>query len=172
MIKFSSTANRCRVRVVRLAQDRRGAVLLEATVFLPMLFFLAMGAFEFGRMFQHHHVVVKAVRDAGRFLARVPATCPGGSITVADQETTAKNLALTGVPSGGSPRLPYWTDAGSIDVAVDCFDNGAGTLNGKPFIPLITVTATVPYGDVGFLSLLGVDPVTFVVDHQEVNIGE
>jgi hypothetical protein len=116
--------------------------------------------------------VVKAVRDAGRFLGRVQASCPGGAITNAADTTTAKNLALTGLAAGGSPRLSYWTDPSTVAVAVNCFDNAGGGLAGGAFIPLITVTATVPYGDVGFLELLGFDPITFQVAHQEVNIGE
>jgi Flp pilus assembly protein TadG len=174
MIKYRSiVSSGFRSRLLSgLRLDNRGSVLVEASIFLPMLVFLAIGTFEFGRLYQHHHVLVKAVRDAGRFLARVPALCPGGSIAVANDETTAKNLALTGEPSGGTPRLNYWTSPSTVNVTVDCFDNTANTFAAGQYIPLVTVTATVPYSDVGFLSILGLDPITFQVAHQEVNVGE
>jgi Flp pilus assembly protein TadG len=172
MTKCSCTARRLIARFARAAEDRRGAVMVEATVILPILLFLAIGVFEFGRIYQHHHVIVKAVRDAGRFLARVPATCPGGAMTNAADEAMAKNLALTGLPAGGSPRLPYWTNPATVVVSVNCLDNSGAAYAGPPFIPLITVTATVPYTDAGFLDTFGFDPITFQVAHQEMNIGE
>lgn len=174
MIKFSSIASRrLRLELRHLpALDQRGSVLVEASLILPMLVFLAVGTFEFGRIYQNHHIIVKAVRDAGRFLSRVNATCPGGSITNATDVTTAKNLALTGLPSGGTPRLSYWTSPSTISVTVNCFDNTAGTYLGDPYIPLVTVSAAVPYSDVGFLGVLGLSAITFHVAHQEVNVGE
>jgi hypothetical protein len=59
-----------------------------------------------------------------------------------------------------------------VVVAVNCLDNSAAAYAGPPFIPLITVTATVPYSDAGFLDTFGFDPITFQVAHQEMNIGE
>jgi Flp pilus assembly protein TadG len=155
-----------------LLRNETGTVLLEATLVLPFLLLFAIGAFEFGRILQHHHVVVKAVRDAGRYLARVPAKCPAGAIANAANETTAINLAMTGVAAGGSPRLSYWTNPATVSISVTCFDNTAGAYYGRPYIPLVTVTATVPYGDVGFLEILGFDPITFQLSHEEVNFGE
>lgn len=173
MTKCSFTARQAIfLHFIRTAVERRGSVMVEASVILPLLLVLAIGAFEFGRIYQHHHVIVKAVRDAGRFLARVQASCPGGAITNAADETTAKNLALTGLPAGGSPRLAYWTDPGTVNVAVSCMDNAGSVLAGPAFIPIITVTATVPYSDAGFLDALGIEPITFQVAHQEMNIGE
>jgi Flp pilus assembly protein TadG len=154
------------------ALDTSGAVLVEATLFLPMLLLLALATFEFGRGIEHHHVIVKAMRDAARYLARVPATCPSGSITNATDETTAKNIALTGVPSGGSPRLNYWSDPATISIGVTCYDNTSSTLYGPPYIPLVTVSADVPYADVGVLEILGLGSLTFHVHHEEVNFGE
>jgi Flp pilus assembly protein TadG len=142
----------------------------------PMLISLVLGTVEFGRAFQQHHVMNKAMRDAGRFLARVPVECPSGAstgtVTNATDVTRAKNLALNGTPSGGTPRISYWNDPSTITVQVDCFDNTTGTYRGHSRIPLITVTATLPYQDIGFLDTLGMSAMTFFVRHQEMHIGE
>jgi Flp pilus assembly protein TadG len=159
-----------------LRDDRRGVSIIEMTVMLPVLVSLAFGVAEFGRALQHHHVMNKAMRDAARFLTRVPVDCPSGaatgSVTDAADIATAKNLALNGAPTGGSPRVSYWSDPTSISVQVDCFDNAAGVYRGQPGMPLITVAATVPYQDVGFLAVLGLPAMTFSPSHQQLHIGE
>ena len=163
-------------RLVELAGERSGTSLVEMTIMAPLLIILALGIVEFGRALQDHHVMNKAMRDAARYLARVPVTCPSGSatgtVTNSGDITTAKNLALNGTPTGGSPRVSYWTNPATIAVEVDCFDNTAGTYRGEPEIPLITVSASVPYQDLGFLSVLGLSAWTFSVHHQQMHIGE
>jgi hypothetical protein len=39
-------------------------------------------------------------------------------------------------------------------------------------MPIINVTATVPYADLGFLMVLGLGGFTFSVDHTQLHIGE
>lgn len=151
--------------------DTAGTAVLEFTLVAPLLIVLGLGAGEFGRALQHHHVLNKAARDAARYLARVPGDCTGG---IADPAhiTGAKNLAMTGYVNGGAPILSYWTDPNTITVTVGCYDNSAGTLRGLSSIPLIRVSIQVPYQDVGFLSLLGTGAFTFYADHTEMHIGE
>lgn len=157
-------------------RDRRGVAMVELSLMLPMLIALGLGIGEFGRALQHHHTLNKGMRDAARFLARVPVDCPSGSATgtvtdVADV-TTAKNLALNGAPSGGTPRVSYWNDPSTISVQVDCFDNTAGNFRGRSGIPQITVSASVAYQDLGFLAVLGLPSRTFSVRHQQMHFGE
>lgn len=162
------------LRAVR--KDRSGAAIVEMTLLAPVLITLGLGVAEFGRALQHHHVANKAMRDASRFLARVPVTCPAGAttgtVTNPADVTTAKNLALNGTPTGGTPRLSYWSDPSSVTVQVDCFNNTGGEYRGQPGIPLITVSAAVPYQDVGFLGSLGLAAPTFNPRHQQMHIGE
>ena len=155
--------------------------MVEFTVTAPLLIALGLGVGEFGRALQHHHVVNKAMRDAGRFLARVPVDCSGGagstgSISLAGEVTKAKNLAMNGEVTGGSPRIDYWTDANTIAVNVDCTDRGTSLRSpfaGDPDVmPVIEVTATVPYQDLGLLTALGLGGITFSASHQQLHIGE
>ena len=152
-----------------------GAALVEATLMMPLLFSMAMGTFEFGRALQHHHVLNKGVRDATRYLTQVGVTCPAasatGSVDDAADITAARNLAMTGYLSGGAPLLSYWTAPSTVTVAVGCLDNTAGSLRGASWLPVITVTASVPYTDAGFLSLFGFSPITLSAVHEELHIG-
>lgn len=159
-----------------LRKDRSGAAIVEMTIMAPVLISLALGVVEFGRALHHHHVINKAMRDASRFLARVPVDCPSGAATGTVTEsadiTRAKNLALSGDPDGGPPKVSYWTDPASIAVQIDCFPNTSGAYRGQAGIPLITVTATVPYQDLGLLGALGLSAKTFTPRHQQMHIGE
>ncbi len=169
-------------KLTRLLRDTGGAAMIEFTLVAPLIIFLGLGAGEFGRALQHHHVLNKGARDAARYLARVPATCPNagvaaGSITNASDIANAKNLARTGYVTAGQPALlSYWTNDATITVTVDCFDNSGGiyegAYTGKTYIPLISVTIVLPYADIGFLSLLGVSAFTFTAQHNEPHIAE
>lgn len=163
-----------------LRRDRRGTSAVEMAIVLPLLVGLALGISEFGRAIQHYHIVVKGVRDAARYLGRVDATCPGGGGggSVINQ-TEAKNLAQYGQLTVGTPLLSYWTDPNTIAVGVTCLDNSAGAnlcgispcRQAGP-VPIVTVTASVPYDDLGFLSFFGIGPLTFSVSHEQVSVGE
>lgn len=151
--------------------DTSGAAMVEYTLVAPLIIVLGLGAGEFGRALQHHHIFNKAARDSARYLARVPASCTGG---IADPAhvTTAKNLAITGYAAGGTPVLSYWTDPNTVTVTVGCYDNTAETFRGQSKIPLIKVSIQVTYVDIGFLNLLGAGAITFNVSHEELHVGE
>ena len=162
--------------IARFGRERNGVALVEMSIMAPLLISLALGIVEFGRALQHHHVINKAMRDSARYLARVPVDCPSGSstgsVTDANDIAKAKNLALNGAPTGGTAKISYWSNPATITVRVDCFDNTAGVYRGRAGIPLITVSATVPYQDLGLLAVLGLSARTFSVGHQQLHIGE
>lgn len=157
--------------VARLGRETNGATLLELTILLPVLVVLSLGVNEFGRALHHNHIVNKSVRDAARYLSRVPVLCPGGTIDAADV-ALARNLALTGYPSGGSPLISYWTNPTTVAVSVNCYNNSAGTFRGRPEIPIVRVSATVAYADLGMLAVLGLSSLTLSGAHEEVVVGE
>ena len=157
-------------------RDKQGVAFLELALLFPLLLALSLGVFEFGRGLQHYHAVNKAARDAARYLARVPASCSSagtanGSVDSAFQ-TNARNLALTGQISGGTPVISYWTNASTIAINVDCVDNQASTYRGAAFMPVMRVTVTLPYSDLGFLTILGLSGFSFRVEHEQLHIGE
>lgn len=158
-----------------LLGDISAATLVEATLMMPLLFSMALGTFEFGRALQHHHVINKGVRDAARYLTQVGVTCPPamatGSVDNPNDITVARNLAMTGYESGGEPILNYWTDPSTVTITVNCINNLAEALRGRLWIPTITVSASVPYADIGFLNFFGVDSLELPASHQELHIG-
>ncbi len=173
---------RLMARVRGFGREIGGASAVEFGFTLPLLIALVFGVVEVGRALQHHHVLVKGVRDAGRYLGRVAITCPGpgaGTVTNAANLTAARNLAMTGNIAGGSPVLDYWTDPTSLTIAVDCLDNsaaanlcGVAACRGDDEVAIITVSASLPYQDLGFVALFGGSPFTFDVSHEQYSIGE
>jgi Flp pilus assembly protein TadG len=150
-------------------RDRRGAALVEFTLLAPMLIFLMCGMGEFANAMRQYHIMEKGVRDAGRYLAREPMNgCAINSNAVA----TAKNLALTGQPTGSTYLLRTWTDPNTITVTVaQCVDNSSGAYRGLSQIPVLQVTASAPYVDLGLLSIIGIGPINLQASHQQLWIG-
>jgi Flp pilus assembly protein TadG len=155
-----------------LARDRRGAALVEFTLLAPLLISLMCGLSEFGLAFRQYHVMEKGVRDAGRFLARSAgaAPCPTADAAWATAITEAKALALSGTTAGGTPLLAGWSDPATLSVSVSCADNSAAAWHGPAQLPVVTITATAPYADLGMLGVLGLAPPTLTVSHQELKV--
>lgn len=151
-------------------EAKRGAALVEFSLVAPLLVFMMCGLAEFATIMRQYHIMEKGVRDAGRYLARVPmtgCTLNGASVTL------AQNLALTGRTAGGSHLLPTWNDAATVTVTVaQCVDNSGGAYRGRDDMPVIEVTADAPYADLGLLSVIGVDDIDLEVTHQQLWIGE
>jgi Flp pilus assembly protein TadG len=149
---------------------RGGAALVEFTLVAPLLLLLMCGMAEFASALRQYHIMEKGVRDAGRYLARVPMT---GCTVSSGAITAARNLALTGRSSGGAALLPTWNDVASVNVTVaECFNNSANTYRGHAQIPIIEVTASAPYVDLGLLSVIGLDDIDLEVSHQQLWVGE
>lgn len=158
------------MRLLSFFKAKRGAALVEFSLVAPLLVFMMCGLAEFACIMRQYHIMEKGVRDAGRYLARVPmtgCTLNGGSVAL------AQNLALTGRTASGSYLLPTWTNAGTVTVAVaQCVDNSSGGYRGRDDMPVIEVTADAPYADLGLLSVIGIDDIDLEVTHQQLWIGE
>ena len=154
----------------RFFKAREGAALVEFTLVAPLLILLMCGMAEFSNAMRQYHVMEKGVRDAGRYLARVPMS----GCTISGAATTeAKNLAITGRISSGAALLPNWTDPATVTVSVsDCFNNAGGAYRGHAVIPIIQVTANAPYQDVGMLSIIGVSGLQLQVTHRQLWVGQ
>jgi Flp pilus assembly pilin Flp len=133
-----------------LVKDRKGAAAAEMALVAPLLIILMFGAFELGNYFLAEHKVVKSVRDGARFASRQPFSLYPGCTPSSGLVTDTRNVTRTGRLSGGTGKLPYWTDPATITVTAACPDpTGAAyqgiyrDVAGGP--PVVTVEATVPY---------------------------
>ncbi|WP_448187741.1 TadE/TadG family type IV pilus assembly protein [Azospirillum sp. sgz301742] len=161
------TAQPMRPLLVRLRRDRRGTAIVETAIVLPVIMLLLFGLMEAGRALQQQHTLAKTVRDAARYLARVSLACPANTDpNWAAARSTAQHLAMTGKLSGGTALVKGWTEA-SFTVA----DPTCSNWSGRP-VQLITVSANVPYQDLGLLGYLGLGPMRLGASHQQVHIGE
>jgi Flp pilus assembly protein TadG len=143
-------------RTIRfLWQATEGSAAMEMALVAPVFFALMFGAYDLGAYFMSEHVVVQAVRDGSRFAGRQAfwanmCSTPGAAAPATDQII---NLTRTGtIGSGGTARLGQWTDGpGTITVTVRCDTDSSTTYGGiyagsASGVPVVTVTAKVPYG--------------------------
>lgn len=165
-----------RVEAVRtLIRDRAGAVMVEFALALPLLLLLLAGGYELGRAIWHHHLVDKGVRDATRYLTRVPNPTDAASI-----ERARRLLVAGSFDAAATPVLADWVlDPSLVQVAVQLqtLDNSLGEFRGPDGgvanIDVVKLTATVQYNGVGLLPFIGfADGMTMVVSHEERHIGE
>lgn len=128
---------------------RRGSAAVEMALVLPFLIILLFGSVELGYYFYNQHQIVKGVRDGARFASRQPFTSLGcgGAALDAQLITDVKQLTLTGLLSGGQPRVTGWS-ADDISVTVSC-STGAlaqtGLYRDEGTAPQILITTSVDY---------------------------
>lgn len=147
-----------------IRNDERGAAIVEMAVILPVLLAIGLGVMEFGNAIYSQHLIFNGVRDGARYAAGRPADCACSA--------DIKNIALKGVLSGGTYRVAWWNDPStqvSVSYATTANDDGAGNklYRGGVTIPKVTVSATVPYQELGFLAFFGLGTPTLNVSHQE-----
>ena len=177
----------------RLSRSDSGTATVEFALFLflilmPFLF----GIFDIGRALEQHHVVTKSVRDAARYMARVPGydeatpfevncAATGAMVGATTPAGDAKDLAMYGKMnpvSTESPLMLAWDAANDATAYQTVCITGpvppatAVIVDGETLdINVVTVTATVPYDDV-LLQAFGIGAIIFTVSHQERYIGE
>ena len=149
-----------------LARDQHASPAAETAIALPILFALIFAPMELGNYFLSEHKVVKAVRDGARYAARRPFTDFVGCTPSTDVVDETRNVTRTGiVATGGTPRVSAWTDPASISVTATC--DSSGTYTGiyanpsAPGVPVVTVSANVPYTPV--LGQLGLTSTTLTL---------
>ncbi|HXH53928.1 MAG TPA: TadE family protein [Sphingomicrobium sp.] len=143
-----------------LLRSRSGTAAAEMALVTPLLMVIMFGAMELGYYFYSEHIVVKAVRDGARYASRQSFAkygCPDENVD-GDVVTTVRNVTRTNqVAPGGTPRLAYWDNGSTIDVAVRCedADEYGAFYTGMNAVPVVVVTATVPYQSL--FSMIGFD---------------
>tara|TARA_R110000782_G_scaffold78293_6_gene156150 strand:+ start:3214 stop:3693 length:480 start_codon:yes stop_codon:yes gene_type:complete len=132
--------------IASFLRDRSGAAAAEMAMVTPLLIVIMFGCYEAGYYFWREHIVVKGVRDGARFAGRQAFSKYTCSTIDATTATQIKNLTRTGALSGGTARVPGWTD-GQITITVSC---DAATTTGiytsqAGGAPRVTVSAVVTY---------------------------
>lgn len=127
---------------------QRGAALVELALIIPLLLLLTFITTEFGRAVYQYHVLVKAVRDAARYLSVQP---PGTHVTEARNLLVYGNLAGTGSP------LVHNLALGNVPAATCCTWQQTGTapifqtvtvrISGYRFLPLVSNVFGTALGD-------------------------
>ena len=143
-----------------LLSAESGAALVEAAVVLPVFLTLVGGVYEFGFFLFQEQLVNSGVRDAARYLA---LTVDPTSNT---NQSIAKNLAVSGSVSGGTPRIVGW-ETSDVTVSVRSIDNATGSYGGGPVVQVVTVSTSFAGHTLGFLGLLGLKSPTISASHQE-----
>ncbi len=165
----------------KLIRCRKGAAAVEFGIVVAVLFIpLIGGSIELGRGIHHYQVVTKSMRDATRFMARMPKSLIPDTLEGACSNTEntgvagdAKNLAMYGNISGtGSAFLFYWTATSTIEICGPETRTVTPAVGPDIDVEIVKMTATVAYDDIGFLSALGLGPITYTVTHEERWIGQ
>jgi Flp pilus assembly protein TadG len=158
--------------VASVWKDVEGSALVEATILTPFLVTLIFGLVEFSWYFHKQQLVESGVRDAARYLARVAqdGTNPCTLTTPVDFKARAQNIAVTGVATSGSPRVPTWT-TGAVTISCNIFDNSAHNYDGASTIYIITASTSFADPALGFFGLLGLTTPNLTASHAERSIG-
>jgi Flp pilus assembly protein TadG len=162
-------------RLGSLWQDRDGSALVEGALVVPVLFALMFGIYEFSWIFYQQHLISTGLRDATRYLSRMPDPCNGASSDWLTAEDYARNLATTGSIGGGRARVKGWTAAMVTPqcTAIDnsSASNGLTAFRGGPVIYVITVSTRFTDPSLGFFGFLGLKPPVISVAHSQRAIG-
>jgi Flp pilus assembly protein TadG len=138
-----------RATALALLRSRDGSAAVEMALISPVFFALMFGAYDLGNYFMSEHLVVQAVRDGARYASRRAFSEYTCSTVSSDVTTKTQNLVRTGTFAGTTPRINGWTDNSTVTITVSCDTTGAyqgiytGVTGG---VPVITVSADVPYG--------------------------
>lgn len=158
-----------------------GGAAAEFALVLPLLLILLFAGLEIGRALHDYHTVSKSVRDAGRYAARWPGTCPdvGEYALTPTVEAETRHLALTGridEPNGDDDYLlSQWRDTDTVTVRLICSEIGdwSGLYAGEAYMRTVRVTAEAPF-EFLYATLLGLPDgrITLSLQHTQPHVGE
>ena len=167
-------------RARSLWHDQQGSALIEATVLIPVMLTVFLGVFEFSWYYFQQQVVETGIRDAARYMARIPITSTASSdpCTQVDgsdvsYKSYAANIAATGNPlSGGTARAKGWS---ASDITITCGKSAAlssGTYaDGAASMTIIEVKTHFTNPSLGFFAFLKLAAPAILISHKERYIG-
>ena len=106
--------------------NQSGAAAAEMALILPLALALLFTTFEGAYYMICEHQVIKGVRNAARYTARLDLsnfTCPGGTFN--GNTATVQNLTRTGALTGGTAMVQGWVNS-NVTVAVTCASGQGG----------------------------------------------
>jgi Flp pilus assembly protein TadG len=145
----------------------RGAALIELAIVIPFLTVLGLGVMEFANYFFNYQLLQNSVRDAARYAASLPYD----STNTTQNDAAIKNIAVTGVTTGGTKKVSWWSTS-DVSVTWGTVVNNAlgGGLQSYRYagnVPVVTVSTSVAYPSLGFLGFLGLEGIDLQASHKE-----
>ena len=147
-----------------LGRNQSGAAAAEMALILPLVLALLFTTFEGSYYMICEHRVVKGVRDAARYAARLDLSnyaCPGGTFMgTLETKTRIQDLARTGQLNPDTTTLAaaakiWGSNRNDVTVTVTCTGNQDGIYAATGhYAPLVKVSTRVAYqsimGAMGF----------------------
>ena len=170
-----------------LRSDDSGAALLEFSLLLPVLVVMMAFIGDISRAVYQFHVAEKGVKSAARYLARVPDVTVCAASSFDTFSSNAANMAQRGSFNAQDDfKLSNWQNAADLTISVVCEANAIDAVtNTRPFIgpdqiPVITVSTSFAFDDVGMLNLIKLidgtqsdnSGITIAASHSEVYVGD
>jgi len=165
-----------------LLADSRAAAAVEMVLIMPLAILLTLIAMESGVYLYTEHQVVKGVRDAARYAARLPfstynCTAASGAADVPTAGTAGTawgniaNVAIYGnVAGSGERRVWTWTATGTnLSIQYACIAAANGIYSATGFAPQVTVIGKPSYPSL-FNTLAGF-PATYRLYARQQSLG-
>lgn len=156
--------------LLRFRRDTQGVAAIEAGLAFPFLVLLTAGMFEFGGVFYNYELIQTGVRDAARYLARVPDPVAA--------ESAARNLAIRGTVDGtGAARVKWW-QSGDVQITYKTTPNpvdettGRRLYRGRDPLVVVRVSTSIDHTGIGLLNAVGLGSVRVSAAHEERYVGE
>jgi Flp pilus assembly protein TadG len=108
-----------------MKRARRGSMVLETALWIPVLVLLISGIIQFGKITYIYYTLRKTVYTAAAYLAQQQGTnfC---DLTNDANAQAALNFAVTGTADGSGPPLVSNLTPAMLQVTVECVDPSSG----------------------------------------------
>ncbi len=132
---------------------RRGSVLIEFTLALPLLTLLFLGTWQFGYAYFLYNQVEQAVRDGARYASTRIYDSATSTPTTAFTDTV-RNVVLYGDPNGGTTTVVPNLNAQNVKVEASFFQHGFATPPGQDMMMPKRVAVSITGYSVGMLGAI------------------
>lgn len=132
---------------------RRGSVLVEFTLALPVLTLLFIGTWQFGYAFFLYNELEQAVRSGARY-ASLLTYDSADSTPTANFRDDVRNVVLYGDPAGGTKTVVPGLTAENVIVECSFFANGFATPPGVDMKTPVRVAVSIDNFSVGTLGTI------------------